>query len=645
MKNNSRLWTAVFSFLEVLAVSGVLTAAVESESIVSRPRPKLQHFSVEQLFAARRNAGAAWSPDGQQFAFVTNISGRFNLWTVSAQGGWPNQLTVSDQRQYSPAWSPDGQWIAFQSDYDGDEQWDLFIVSAASGEVVNLTGTPEIAEVGPAWSHDSKFLAYSVKPKVSSVYELYVMDIATHRARPLTSNTPTNLGNFSPLWSPDDRSIALTQARADGKDSNILLIDVATGKISNLTPHEGEKEYSSADWSPDGRRLLISSNAKNGYTNVAILDVSTRAVQWLTEDRWELSAGNWSPPDGRLVTWTSNVDGNADIFTHSIKTGKTNALPVRKGVNALAGAESAFSRDGRRLAYFHSGADSPGDLWVYDFATGKSQQVTFALVAGVRAEDLVEPYLVHYPTFDGRKISAFLYVPYNLTKTNSSPAIVYVHGGPTAQSVNSFSPGIQYLVNQGYVVIAPNYRGSTGFGKEFQDLNLFDMGGGDLKDVIHATKFLETIGYVDPKKVVIMGGSYGGYMTMMGVTKAASLWAAGVAIVPFVNWFTEVQHEDPLLQQYDLATMGEPGKNKALWEDRSPINFIENIRVPLLLLAGGHDPRCPREESDQVAEAVKKKGGVVEYHVYDHEGHGFSRLENQIDSFKRIAAFLNRYVK
>ncbi len=644
MNSRTRPRAAFLLFLGVMVMPGFLMTAAGPETIVSRSKPDFERYTIEQLFSARRIDGAAWSPDGKKFVFVTNISGRLNLWTVSAESGWPAQLTISDQRQLSPAWSPDGQWIAFQSDYEGDEQWDLFLVSVASGELVNLTRTPEIAESGPAWSHDGKFLAYSVKPKVSSVNELYVMEMASRRARPLTSNTPANLGNFSPLWAPHDRFIAFTQARADGKDSNILLIEVATGKTTNLTPHTGEAEYSATDWSPDAKRLLISSNAKNSYTNVGILDISTRAIQWLTEDRWEIQAGDWSP-DGSLVTWTANVDGNTEIFTHHLITGKTQALPIAEGTNEPTGAESAFTRDGHRLAYLHAGGNAPGDLYVYDFETGKSRQVSFSLIAGVRAEDLVEPYLVHYPTFDGRKISAYLYLPYNLARTKSSPAVVYVHGGPEAQSVNNFSPGIQYLVNQGYVVIAPNYRGSTGYGKEFQDLDRFDMGGGDLKDVLQATKFLEATGYVDPQKVVLMGGSYGGYMTMMGVTRAPEVWAAGVAIVPFVNWFTEVKHEDPLLQQYDLATMGDPEKNKALWEDRSPINFIHNIRAPIMLLAGGHDPRCPREESDQVAEAVRRNGGIVEYHVYENEGHGFSRLENQIDSFQRIAAFLNRYVK
>jgi len=260
-------------------------------------------------------------------------------------------------------------------------------------------------------------------------------------------------------------------------------------------------------------------------------------------------------------------------------------------------------------------------------------------------EVMVEPYLVHYPSFDGLSISAFLYVPYNLQRNRGNPAIVSVHGGPSAHTMNGFNRGVQYLVNNGYVVITPNYRGSTGYGKDFEEKNRFDMGGGDLRDVIRAAEFLETTGYVNPKRIALMGGSYGGYMTMMGLTKAPEVWAAGVAIVPFVNWFTELEHEDPALREWDLATMGDPVHHRALYEDRSPIHFIDRIRAPLLILAGANDPRCPKEESDQVVEAIRKRGGIVEYKFYENEGHGFSRIENAIDSFKKTVAFLDKYLR
>jgi dipeptidyl aminopeptidase/acylaminoacyl peptidase len=585
-----------------------------------------------------------WSPDGKQVAFISNMSGRNNLWLVSAEGGFPTQLTVSDQRQTSPSWSPDGKWIAYQSDYDGDELWDIFIVSPKTGKVVNLTQTREIAEMDPTWSPDGRYLAYLVKPKTSAAYEIDVYDMIMREVKHITTNTPQDKRNVNPIWSKDGKFIVYTQEQAKGTDSNIFIADVASAQSTLLTPHNGEHLDFADDISPDGKHLLLTSNAANGYDNVGLLDIAAKKVTWVTKDKWEIRGGEFSP-DGKHITFTANMDGDEDIYLHDLAAGKSTLLPIPKGVNNPAGGHSAFSPDGQRLLYYHNGPTAPGDLWVYHLANGKSQQITESLVGGVRSEDMVEPYLVHYPSRDGKwTISAFLYVPFNMARNGQNAAIVYIHGGPASQSMNSFNRFIQYSVNQGYMVLAPNYRGSTGYGKEFQQANLFDMGGGDLQDVLAGVDFIKQTGHLDPKKIAVVGGSYGGYLTMMAVTKAPDLWAAGVPIVPFVNWFTEIEHEDPVLQQSDLATMGDPVKNKALYEERSPINYIDQIKAPLLLLAGGHDPRCPKEETLQVVDAVKKRGGTAEYKIYDNEGHGFARVENQIDAYKRVGDFLLAHV-
>ena len=615
----------------------------DPNQITSKDKFDVQPFSVDKLYMTRAIGDSAWSPDAKQVAFITNISARNNLWLVSSESGWPVQLTVSNQRQVSPAWSSNGRWIVYASDHDGDEQWDIFLVSPANGQVTNLTNTPQISEENPVWSPDGNSLAYMVKPKESSTFEIEVMEVLTKKVSHLTNNTPKELGNFGPIWSKDGKWIVYTQQNATGKDSNIFIASVVDGKATNLTPHQGEHNFSANHISPDGKTILITSNAHNSYDNVGLLDVATKQITWLTNEKWEMSAGNFSP-DGKRLTWTANIDGNTDIFVHDLLTRKTEALLLPKGVNTLAGAESAFSRDGTRLLFYHNGPNAPNDLWSYNFATAKSHQITNSLVGGLRSEDMVEPFLVHYPSRDKKwEISAYAYVPYNAERNGQNAAIVYIHGGPAAQTVNSFNRNIQYLVNQGYFVIAPNYRGSTGYGKEFMDANRFDMGGGDLQDVIAAADWIKKTGYIDPKKVAVMGGSYGGYLTMMAVTKAPDLWAAGVPIVPFVNWFTEVENEDPLLREYDLATMGDPIKDKQRYMERSPINFVDQIKAPLLILAGGHDPRCPSTESEQVASAVKKRNGVAELKIYENEGHGFAKVENQIDAYTRVADFLKKY--
>jgi len=621
-------------------------AVTDPKQISSKSNAQVEprSLTIEKLYMTRQIGRPTWSPDGKSIAFISNMSGRNNIWVVSADGGFPTQLTVSDQRQMGITWSPDGKWIAYQSDYDGDEQWDIFLVSPKTGKVVNLTQTRDIAELSPTWSPDGRYLAYEVKPKTSAAYEIDIYDMVMREVKHLTTNTPQDKGNSGIIWSKDGKIIVYTQEQAKGTDSNIFVADVATTQSTLLTPHQGEQRFSANDISYDGKRVLITSNATNGYDNVGLLDIATKKITWLTKDKWEIRAHEFSP-NGRHVTFCANVDGNEDIYLLDLASGKSTPLPIPKGVNEPAGGHSAFSADGTRMLYYHNGPTAPGDLWVYHLATAKSQQVTHSLVGGIRSEDLVEPYLIHYPSRDGKwTISAFLYVPYNMARNAQNAAIVYIHGGPTSQTMNSFNRFVQFAVNQGYMVLAPNYRGSTGYGKEFQQANLFDMGGGDLQDVLAGVDWIKQTGHLDSKKIAVMGGSYGGYLSMMAVTTAPDVWAAGVPIVPFVNWFTEIENEDPVLQQSDLATMGDPVKNKALYEERSPINFIDQIKAPLLLLAGGHDPRCPKSETQQVVDAIKKRGGTVDAKVYENEGHGFARVENQIDAYQRVANFLLAHV-
>src|SRR5437660_5427144 len=279
--------------MSVLATSQTLPAPqaiTDPKLITSKPDGRVEKsLSIEKLYMTRQIGGSTWSPDGWSpngsspngttVAFVSNLSGRNNLWLVPSEGGWPMQLTVSDQRQTSPTWSPDGKWIAYMSDYDGDEQWDIFLVSPKTGQVVNLTNTREIAEESPAWSPDGRYLAYMVKPNTSSVLEIDVYDMVMRQVKHLTTGTPKDKLNAGPIWSKDGKLIVYTQQQAKGTDSNIFIADVANGKSTLLTPHNGEQLYTANALSPDARKLLITSNAATGYDNVGLLDVATKKIE------------------------------------------------------------------------------------------------------------------------------------------------------------------------------------------------------------------------------------------------------------------------------------------------------------------------------------------------------------------------------
>src|SRR5438309_632331 len=268
--------------MSTLAIAQTLSAPqaiTDPKQITSKPNAQVEKsLSIEKLYMTRAIGGTAWSPDGKTVAFISNISGRNNLWLVSAEGGWPVQLTISDRRQAAPAWSPDSKWIAYQSDYDGDEQWDIFLVSPKTGQVVNLTKTREIAEESPAWSPDGRYLAYMVKPKTSSVFEIDVYDMVMRQVKHLTTGTPKDKLNAGPIWSKDGKLIVYTQQQAKGTDSNVLIVEVASAQRTLLTPHDGERTYSASDISPDGKSVLITSNAGDGYDNVGLLDIASKKI-------------------------------------------------------------------------------------------------------------------------------------------------------------------------------------------------------------------------------------------------------------------------------------------------------------------------------------------------------------------------------
>ena len=320
-------------------------------------------------------------------------------------------------------------------------------------------------------------------------------------------------------------------------------------------------------------------------------------------------------------------------------------LDFPEGVSSFGGNPSTFSPAGDRLIVEHQSSQKPTDIWLYDLKSRKSQQLTFSTEPGLRTDEIPATQLVHYKSFDGKIISAFVWMPYNLKRDGGNPGIVLPHGGPTGQTVDSFNRTAAAFASRGYVCIAPNPRGSTGYGTAFQKANYRDLGGGDLQDEAYAAKFLASTGYVSAKKIGITGGSYGGYMTLMAIGKTPQVWAAAVEEYGIIDWLTMLQHEDPRLQEYEKSLLGDPVKDKAIYEKDSPISFIRNCRAPLLVLQGDNDIRVPKEEAQQVVSILDKAGKTVDAHYYSNEGHGFMKRENQIDAIERTIAWFDRYLK
>ena len=638
------------SALAILTASLFASSGPESrtvtdpKSISSQPNSAAKPVPIDDLFMTRSVGGGGWSPDGKEIVFESNASGRTNVWKMRADGSGATQLTHSDDRQFSAVWSPDGEWIVYQQDVGGAEIWDLFAVPAAGGEPENLTKTEKISESGPMWSPDGTKIAIGYKPKESPITDIAILDWKSRQVTKLTNEQEQDRRWSYGAWTHDGKFILATRNNARFTDSDIYLIEVATGKAEKLTPHSGDQLFQAADVSPDGKTALISSNAQDGYFNVALLDIASKNLRWITDTHWDAHADSFSP-DGKQFAYDINEDGRTHVYIGDTASGKSSPLQMPEGLTSFEGRPTTFSPDGGKLLLSHQSSRRPSDIWSYSLADGKAQQLTKSASPNIDAALLPQSQLVSYKSFDGTMISAFVWVPFNLKRDGRNALVVLPHGGPTGQTPDTFNRTAAALATRGYICIAPNVRGSTGYGKKFQEMNIKDLGGGDLQDEVYGVKFLEASGYVDPKKVGITGGSYGGYMTLMAIGKTPDVWSAAVEQYGIINWLTMLQHEDAFLQQYEKSLLGDPEKDRQIYEDDSPLKYIRNEKAPLLVLQGENDPRVPKEEAKQVVEILKQEGRTVDVHYYPKEGHGFAKREDQIDALKRTTDWFEKYLK
>ncbi len=530
----------------------------------------------------------------------------------------------------------------FESDTGGNELYDLFSIPASGSAAVNLTHTNDASESAAHWSPDGRWLALERKLKDAPVTDIALLDWSTHKMKTLTQEaTPDHFWQLV-AWGSDGRSIYANRSNAASSDSSAWRIDVASGKARELTPHTGDVLVQLTAVSSDGQILALTSNEKGGIPRAALLRATSSTYEWLDSSPWESDSGEFSP-DGKSLVWMRNVGGRSDIFLYDLATRHDTKVNLPPGDNWLPSDGRIFSRDGRMLIK-HQASNTPGDYWIVG-ADGAPKQLTRSGLASLDAENLPEAHIVNYKSFDGTIVSAYLWLPFNLERNGRVPGVVLPHGGPVGQTIDDFNRTAAALSSRGYVCIAPNVRGSTGYGMAFQKANVKDLGGGDLQDEVYATKFLVATGYVDATKIGIVGGSYGGYMTLMALAKTPSAWAVGVDSYGVVNWFTTLRNEDAFLQEYDKALLGDPIKDKNLYAAQSPITFIKQIKAPLLVLHGDNDIRVPKEESEQVVALIKAQQGTVEAHYYSNEGHGFSKRENQIDALERTVGWLDRYIK
>ncbi|MEP7359503.1 MAG: S9 family peptidase, partial [Anaerolineales bacterium] len=402
-------------------------------------------------------------------------------------------------------------------------------------------------------------------------------------------------------------------------------------------------DISQVRWSPEGGRLACAAATPDGITSIFVYGLADGSLTQVTPGTHEAAEAAWAP-DGERLAYTWNVAGSTDLGVLHLPTGEVRHWRAAPGVHS----QPRFSADGRTLLSLFNGPRHPESLWAMAVGGGlplrpRARPLTGGLPRGYTGQEFVQPERVSWVN-EGLTITGLLYKPRGLRRDGRTPAVVWVHGGPTWEFKNEWWVAVQHLVSEGCVVLAPNYRGSTGRGRAFQEANRYDLGGADMRDVIAGASFLARERYADPERIAITGGSYGGYLTMTALTRHPEVFAAGSAFVPFLNWFTEHANEREDLRYWDLQNFGDPVKDADRYRAYSPIYYMENIRAPIQMVAGANDPRCPADETEQARSALKEMDVPHDIIIYPDEGHGFQQVRNRVDAYRRRAAFLREHL-
>lgn len=619
-----------------------VTKITDPKSVVSPVNPSAAPIPIEDFAGVRGAGGAVWSPDGKSLVASLSLTGRENLWRIDIGGSFPAQLTLSEEAQYPGEITADGM-VLYTQDKAGDELNDLWAVPLKGGAPVNLTRTDDFSESDPHVSPDDRTIVLQRRAKTGATIDLVLLDRSTGKMSALTHEADPSRLWVASGWTHDGKTLFATRGNITDTEASIYRIDLASGRATLVSKEAPGLYVFADDLTPDGKLLSVTSNEGTGQFHAGVMETANGRTRFMARTPWEQLAFSFSP-DGRTLLVQTNEDGRSTLSLLDVATMKARDLPFPPGVTR-PGSRWRPWRPGGGLLVSHEAGNAPMDYWLVDPASGKSQQLTRLAVASLDTAGLPTTRIVAYRSADGTPISAVLTIPFNLKRDGSNPGVVVPHGGPTGQSGDYFSRQAAALASRGYFVIQPNFRGSTGYGQAFQDANRKDLGGGDLDDVVGAAKFLADTGYVDPKRVGITGGSYGGFMTLMALGKRPDVFAAGVAQYGIINWFTMWENSVGGLREYQRALVGAPVADKALYEKQSPMTYISKVRAPLLVLQGENDVRVPRGQAAEVVERVKAQGGTVEAVYYPGEGHGFAKLENQQDARRRTVDWFDRYLK
>ncbi|MFH2038527.1 MAG: S9 family peptidase [Chloroflexota bacterium] len=592
---------------------------------------------LEQLFRApyvNAETGFDISPKGKKIAFSWNISGTWEIYELLLGGiGQPKCITSGSGGKFSPKYSPGGRRLAFALDLNGSESYHIFLVDLIRQIQTDLT--PEITfPLHPHfdWSPDGNEIAYlSIEPDGYGVYTLSIKE-KTIRQICVFDQPLRDI-----CWSPDGKILAIEEETA-GSDSSIILVSLDGAEKNSIILEGKVINAKNPSWSPDGSELALSSDLR-GFFDVGIYNISSGKINWLTSGKAEKTHPTWSP-DGKKIAYIHSDGSIAKLNLLTLGEETPASYSMLAGVYYLP----AFTPKGDQIVVTFENPRHPPDLWIFSLSDGKFNQLTDSMPETLREFKFVMPEEIRYPGLDGENIPALLYRPHKNLKDieKNRPAIVNIHGGPDWLYQMIWNPFMSYLASNGWTVLAPNYRGSTGYGRDWKIASRYKMGQVDTEDIIAGAEYLIREKFSHPARIIVTGRSHGGYLTMMCLTKRSDLWAGGSAVVPFLNLFSSHEEARQDLKHWNIENFGDPLENHDRWVEGSPYFFLERIKAPVQLIASANDIRCPASDTIAAHKKLKEFSIQSELIVFPDEGHELLKIENIVESYKSQKRFFNR---
>ncbi|WP_299313617.1 alpha/beta fold hydrolase [uncultured Aquimarina sp.] len=598
----------------------------------------IEEYSIEQFMDNENAFANGFSNDKSKVLMTSNRSGIYNMYTTSVTGGELIPVTKSDSSSvFGISYFPEDDRILFRMDGNGDEIFKIFLKDSAG--ITRLTPEKNVRALFRGWSKDGKSFFYGSNERDSKYMDHYEMNIADFTSKMIYQN---NDGMDFGGMSEDRKYIALTKAITTN-DIDLYIMNTETKEKAKI--NENTSSNRPQDFSLDNASLYYTTDDSAEFSYLMKYNLADGTKEKVAEKNWDINSFYFTQ-NGKYQVMFTNEDAKTMMDVKEVATGKAIAFPSFENKEI---SSASFSRD-ESMAFLNvSGSSTPRNVYSYDLASKEYHQLTDVLNKDINAEDLVASEVVRFKSFDGLEVPAIYYKPKQATADNKVPALVWVHGGPGGQSRQGFSSQIQYYVNHGYAILAVNNRGSSGYGKTFYKMDDQNHGDKDLKDCVAGKDWLAQQDIIDANKIGIIGGSYGGYMTMAALTYTPEEFKVGVNIFGVTNWLRTLKSIPPWWESFKEALyteMGDPNTADSIrLRQISPLFHTEKVTKPLIVLQGAKDPRVLKVESDEIVEGVKKNGVPVEYVLFEDEGHGFVKKENQIEAYGRILKFLDKYLK